>query len=65
MRHFYFIETNTGEEFIVGAHNFAEAEMYAADIADAIAANYGEESALSYEYEMTDDEAESSGLDEY
>lgn len=65
MRHFYFIENSTGEEFIVGARDLAEAKMYAADIADAIAANYGEERDLSYEYEMTDEEAEASGLDEY
>ena len=65
MYHYYFIENNTGEEFIVGAKTLEEAKLYAADIADAIAANYGEESDLSYEYEMTDEEAEASGLDEY
>ena len=65
MRHFYFIENSTGEEFIVGAKTLEEAKVYAADVADAIGRNYGEEPDLSYEYEMTDDEAEASGLDEY
>ena len=69
MRHFYFIENSTGEEFIVGANTLEEAKAYAADVADAIAdaigVNYGEERGLSYEYEMTEEEAEASGLDEY
>ena len=65
MRHFYFIENNTGEEFIVGAKNLEEATMYAADTAGAIAANYGEERDLSSEDERTDEEAEDSGLDEF
>jgi hypothetical protein len=66
MRHFYFIENNTGEEFIVGASNLSAAKTEAAIIATEIAATYDfEEADLSYQYEMTDDEAESSGLDEF
>lgn len=66
MRHYYFIENNTGEEFIVGATNLAAARIEAEIIAEEIAATYDyEEADLSYQYEMTDDEAESSGLDEF
>lgn len=65
MKHFYFIENETGEEFIVGASNLLEAQITAEDVADSIAANYGVRADLSYEYEMTDEEAEDSGLDEY
>ncbi len=65
MYHYYFIENSTGEEFIVGANNLLEAKGIAEDVAAEIAANYGQEPDLSYEYEMTDEEAEASGLDEY
>ena len=65
MYHYYFIENSTGEEFIVGADNLLEAKIIAEDVADDIARNYGEVPDLSYEYEMTDEEAEASGLDEY
>jgi len=65
MKHYYFIENNTGEEFIVGADNLLEAKIIAEDVADDIARIYGETPDLSYEYEMTDEEAEASGLDEY
>lgn len=65
MRHFYFIENETGEEFLVEADNFLEAQIAAEGVADSIAANYGVRADLSYEYEMTDQEAEDSGLDEY
>lgn len=65
MNHYYFIENNTGEEFIVGANNLLEAKIIAEDVADDIARNYGETPDLSYEYEMSDEEAEMSGLDEY
>ena len=65
MKHFYFVEESTGEEFIVGANNLLEAKITAEDVADSIAANYGLQADLSYEYEMTDQEAEDSGLDEY
>lgn len=65
MYHYYFIENSTGEEFIVGANNLLEAKGIAKDIAAEIAENYDEQPDLSYEYEMTDEEAEASGLDEY
>lgn len=65
MKHFYFVEENTGEEFIVGDNDLYNATLTAQDIARDIAHQYGEEPDLSYEYEMTDQEAEDSGLDEY
>lgn len=65
MNHYYFIENSTGEEFIVGANNLWEAKGIAEGIAADIAEYYGETPDLSYEYEMTDEEAEMSGLDEY
>lgn len=55
MRHFLFYDYTTGEEFIVGADTFSEAEVIAGDCFDA----------PTYQYEMTEDEAEMSGLDEY
>ena len=65
MFHFYFIENSTGEEFIVGADSLKEAMIMAESIAADIAEYYGETPNLSYEYEMTEEEAEASGLDEY
>ena len=65
IHHFYFIENETGEEFIVGAENLLEAKTAAQEIGDDIARNYGCYPDVTYEYEMTDEEAEMSGLDEY
>ena len=65
IHHYYFIENNTGEEFIMGADTLEQAKIMAESIAADIAEYYGETPDLSYEYEMTDDEAEASGLDEY
>ena len=65
MHHYYFIDNNTGEQFIVGAGNVLEAKIIAEGIADDLASIYGGTPDLSYKYEMTDDEAEASGLDEY
>ena len=65
MKHFYFIEEENGEEFLVGARTLAEAQATAEDVADSIAKRYAVHPDLSYEYEMTDEEAEDSGLDEY
>lgn len=65
MKHFYFVEEETGEEFLVGAYTFAAAHEIAEDVAESIAKRYAIHPELSYEYEMTDDEAEESGLDEY
>ena len=55
MRYFKFYDHAFGEEFIVGAHNPIEAQVIADDcFADP-----------EYQYEMTEYEAEMSGLDEY
>lgn len=55
MRHFMFYDHTTGEEFIVGAYTLTVAEIIASDyFADP-----------AYQYEMTEYEAEMSGLDEY
>ena len=65
MKHYYFIENETGEEFIVGADTLEEAWRIAEDIGDQIADDYAEQVDLEFLYEMTDEEAEASGLDEY
>ncbi len=65
MKHYYFVEDESGEEFLVGAYNLAEAWEIARSIGDTIAINCAIEPSLSFEYEMTEEEAESSGLDEY
>lgn len=54
-KHFLFYDNGSGEEFIVGACDLAEAEQ--------IAHEYFDEP--KYQYQMTEFEAESSGLDEY
>ena len=65
MKHFYFSEENSGEEFIVGADTLEEAIEKAKGIAADIASGMEEEPELLYWYEMSEEEAESSGLDEY
>lgn len=66
MKHYYFIEDETGEEFLVGANTLYEARMTAFTIALRIAQNYGIDNYhVTFQYEMDDDEAEASGLDEY
>ena len=55
MRHFLYRDFATGEQFIVGAYTFAVAEIIAND-------NFA---APVYQDEMTEFEAEMSGLDEY
>ena len=65
MRHFLYCEMNSGEEFIVGADTRGEADFVAEDIAHDIGRYYGEETDLHYTCELTDEEAEMSGLDEY
>ena len=65
-RHFCFMETISGEEFIVGARNrivaFGVAEVIGADIGS----QYNDdEYEIKFLCEMTDEEAEASGLDEY
>lgn len=65
MKHYLFCEENTGEEFIVGANDVKTAKIMAKEIARDIAANYDEDADLNYYGEITDEEAEASGLDEY
>lgn len=66
MKHFYFIENESGEEFIVGADNYREAEEIAHDAGRSIALNCGwDDYSIEFQYEMTEEEAEASGLDEY
>lgn len=55
MRHFLFMDNETGESFIVGADTLKEAKEIARDYFDA----------PRFSCELTDDEAEMSGLDEY
>ena len=65
MKHYLFCEENTGEEFIVGANDPVTAKIMAREIARDIAANYDEDADLGYYGEITEEEAEASGLDEY
>lgn len=66
MKHYYYIENSTGEEFLIGADSLAQAAIIAEDVAIQICLEYevtfGD---LHYQYEMTEEEAEASGLDEY
>lgn len=66
MKHYYFVENSTGEEFLVGADSLAQAAIIAEDVAIQISREY--EIAfvdLHYQYEMSEFVAENSGLDEY
>lgn len=65
MKHFLFFEAISGEYFIVGEDNFSNAAIVAEGVADAIRQETGDDWELRFLYEMTDDEAEMSGLDEY
>jgi hypothetical protein len=66
MKHFYFIENESGEEFIVGADNYREAKEIARDVGQSIALDCGwDDYSIEFQYEMTEEEAEASGLDEY
>lgn len=56
MKHYLFVDLVSGEEFIVGAYSLDEAEDIARD-------NFGEK--VDYQYQMSEYEAEASGLDEY
>lgn len=66
MKHYLFEEKLSGEAFIIGAEYAGEAAM----IAEGIAQDIGEEYNNGEWYvrligELTDEEAEASGLDEY
>lgn len=66
MKHFYFIENESGEEFIAGANTYHEAEQIAHDVGRCIARECGwDDYSIEFQYEMTEEEAEASGLDEY
>lgn len=66
MKHFLFVEAISGEQFIVGEESYGDACVIAEDVARDIGVTYNDgEFELMFEYEMTDDEAEASGLDEY
>lgn len=68
MKHFLFEERLSGEEFIVGADNLDEAELIAEGIAPDIGEEYNGGVNNYYLYfvdELTEEEAEASGLDEY
>ena len=55
IKHYLFEDIETGEEFIVGAINLHEAKIIAAGL-------FGQP---EYLYQMSEYEAEASGLDEY
>ena len=55
MKHYLFEDLKSGEEFIVGANTVSEAMVIAKE-------NFAEP---LYQYQMTEFEAEASGLDEY
>jgi len=67
MKHFLFEEFNSGERFIVGADYLGEALV----IADGLATEFefyleeAETPTILYLGELTEEEAEASGLDEY
>lgn len=66
MKHYLFSEEISGEQFIVGEDNFEDAAMAAEGIAEAIGKDWnGGEWELKFLFEMTEEEAEASGLDEY
>lgn len=67
MKHYLFIEEITGEEFIVGADDEDEAYSSAYEIGLDFIKMWepDEEPLLIYYGEISDEEAEASGLDEY
>lgn len=65
IKHYYFTELETGEEFIVGEEDLTKAYVIAYAVGTDIGSCYDVEPCVMYEYEMTEEEAESSGLDEY
>lgn len=66
MKHYLFEEMISGEEFIVGADGIGEAGLIAEGIAQDIGDEYNDGKwYLRYLDELTEEEAEASGLDEY
>lgn len=64
IRHYYFTELETGEEFIIGAVDLTKAYLIAFSVGADIGSCYDVEPRVMYKYEMTEEEAESSGLNE-
>ena len=65
-RHFWFEETISGEEFIVGAESLTIARGIAEGIGADIGSQYNEdEYEIRFMCELTDEEAEAIGFDEY
>ena len=65
MKHYLFVEEISGEQFIVGAATFGEAQYIAQGICQDIGEEYHDEYHMVFLDELTEEEAEMSGLDEY
>ena len=66
MKHYFFSELISGEQFLVGADNEEEAIIIAEGIAEEIAHQWNDDEwELACHGEVTEEEAEASGLDEY
>lgn len=66
MRHFLFCERISGEHFIIGEEIFSEACGAAEEIAREMGLDYNDgEFELMFLEELTEEEAEASGYDEY
>ena len=65
MKHFLFTEEMTGEQFLVSADDELSAILIAQQVGENIADWYGNDSyVITSHGEMTEEEAEVSGLDE-
>lgn len=66
MNHYFFSEVISGEQFLVGADSEVEAILIAEGIAEDIGHQWNDgEWELACHGEVTEEEAEDSGLDEY
>lgn len=66
MKHYFFSETISGEPFLVGADDEVDAIIIAEDVAAKIGHQWNNgEWQLGCHGEVTEEEAENSGLDEY
>lgn len=66
MKHYLFSEVISGEQFLVGANNEEEATIIAEGVAEEIGHQWNYDRwVLAYHDEVTEEEAEESGLDEY
>ena len=64
-KHYYFIEKETGEDFLVGETTLLKAWKIAEEVKAQIEKEYKIYGFLLYKGIMTEEEAEASGLDEY